>query len=59
MLAQEAVVLSPEVVVIGLYFGNDIWDAYMTVYGNETYEQFRDVRLVAELSTDTIGPVKI
>ena len=57
LLAQEAVVLSPEVVVIGLYFGNDIWGAYMTVYGNETYEQFRDVRLVAELSTDTIGPV--
>ena len=57
LLAQEAVALSPEIVVIGLYFGNDIWGAYMTVYGNETYEQFRDAQLVAELSTDTIGPV--
>ena len=56
VLAQEAVTLSPEIVVIGLYFGNDIWGAYETVYSNETYEQFRDARLVAELSIDTIGP---
>lgn len=54
-LAEEAVVLSPEVVVIALYFGNDIWGAYYTVYGNDTYERFRDPQLVDELSIDTVG----
>lgn len=33
LLRSRALQLHPAVVVIGFYFGNDVWDAYRTVYG--------------------------
>ncbi len=42
VLTGEALELSPEIIVVGLYFGNDIWGAYSLVYNNGYYAAFRD-----------------
>src|ERR1043166_1793444 len=36
-LIPKAVSLSPKVIVVGLYFGNDLYDAYSLTYANEKY----------------------
>jgi lysophospholipase L1-like esterase len=32
LLRSRALTLRPKIVVVGLYYGNDLWDAYKTVY---------------------------
>jgi len=44
--------LSPQIVVIALHMGNDLWDAYNMVYQSEAYS---DLRSRSDLSTDTIA----
>ncbi len=54
-LIQDALELSPEVIVIGLYFGNDLYGAYQVVYQNDTYSRFRNAEADSELFNDTIS----
>lgn len=49
-LLDEAMTLKPGTIVAGLYFGNDIWDAYDIVYHVDAHAQFRDPNAPAEFS---------
>jgi len=40
-LAHEALKLSPEILVVSLYFGNDIAEAYNLTYGLDFYKDYR------------------
>jgi hypothetical protein len=53
-LLPQALQLSPKIVVVGFYFGNDIYDAYHMAY---QYEAHRDLRssAVGDLSIDTVS----
>ncbi|GEM_PF-518115 len=43
VLTEQAIDLSPDLVVVGMYFGNDLADAYTMVYGDyEAYATLRD-----------------
>lgn len=45
VLADNAINLSPKLVIIGLYFGNDIHDSYYTIYVNkDTRDQYISLR---------------
>jgi hypothetical protein len=57
VLVDEAMELSPEIIVVGLYFGNDLEGAYRTVYGNDTYARFRSRESGSEEMEDMIGPL--
>ena len=55
VLAQDAETLSPDVLVVALYFGNDMYDAYRTVYQDDAYASFRAPGST-KLAEDTIRP---
>ena len=55
-LAQRSLKFSPEVVVVGVYLGNDIYDSYSIAYENEQYSALRDPQVASALSRDTVGP---
>ena len=55
ILTDKALGLSPKVMVVGLYFGNDLYDAYALTYSNERYAELRSARAPDQLMTDTIG----
>ncbi len=48
-LTERALRLSPKVIVIGLYFGNDLYDAYTLTYTNSLYAPLRKANPPAEL----------
>lgn len=54
VLIPQALRLSPKIIVVGLYLGNDIYDAYHMAY---QYDAHRDLRNAAagDLSADTVG----
>ncbi len=54
VLVEEALKLSPDIVLIGLYLGNDIWGAYYSVYEQDVYTQLRDSAAEATFGVDTI-----
>jgi len=56
VLIEDAIKLSPDVIVIGLYFGNDIWGAYDAVYPGGLYPELRDSGTDDDLLNDTISP---
>jgi hypothetical protein len=56
LLVSEAQALSPATIVIALYMGNDLADAYRMVYGSETHAHLRAPYAAPELFVDTIGP---
>lgn len=41
LLRTKAKSLRPSVVIVGLYFGNDLVDAYSAVYSNENWAKYR------------------
>jgi hypothetical protein len=41
VLAKQALQYSPDLVIVGLYFGNDFYDAYRIVYLEDTYSDMR------------------
>ncbi|MBX3707339.1 MAG: SGNH/GDSL hydrolase family protein [Pseudomonadales bacterium] len=41
LLAEFGLAMQPELVIIGLYFGNDLMDAYNLVYSNESWAHLR------------------
>lgn len=55
VLVKQALKLHPKDVVIGLYFGNDIWGAYNTVYTNNTYTYLRNPSLEAAFKANNIN----
>ncbi len=56
VLLDKALMLRPRVIVVGLYFGNDLWDAYRMVYTTENYGDLR-LRPTPEcLLEDSIEP---
>lgn len=54
VLAEQAVELSPQLVVIGMYFGNDFADAYNLVYGDYAHQSLRDSSFDLTAITQTI-----
>lgn len=54
MLTDQALSFTPQVIVVGLYFGNDLYDAYALVYGNEKYAELRSAQMSNQLKVDTI-----
>ncbi len=54
VLTEKALSFSPKVIVVGLYLGNDLYDAYALTYANDHYVDLRS-RAANELGQDTIG----
>ncbi len=55
-LTNDALHLSPKIIVIGFHFGNDLYDAYYMVYGRDRHAHFRKSSYEKELLLDTIDP---
>ena len=54
MLTDQALQLAPQIIVVGLYPGNDLYDAYNLAYRNEAYADLRLAQPSDELKNDTI-----
>lgn len=54
VLADEALKLAPKTIVIGLFLGNDLWDAYRMAYSLGLHPQFRQEGADAALLRDTV-----
>jgi lysophospholipase L1-like esterase len=54
ILIPEALRLSPKIIVVGFYLGNDIYDAYKMAYQYEAHRGLRSSK-VHDLSVDTVG----
>lgn len=54
VLSEEAIQLSPDRVIVGMYFGNDFADAYTLVYNHSRYEDVRDPSFDLSAITQTI-----
>jgi lysophospholipase L1-like esterase len=55
VLSEEAFELSPKVVIVAVYLGNDLFDAYSLAYKNDLYAGLRSPQS-AELALDTVSP---
>lgn len=55
-LTDKATQLSPKIIVIGLYFGNDLYDAYLLTYHNDAYASLRQSGAADKLLPDTVKP---
>jgi lysophospholipase L1-like esterase len=47
---------SPKIIIIGLYFGNDLYDAYVSIYTRDVFADLRRPDADPDWVTDTIGP---
>jgi lysophospholipase L1-like esterase len=56
VLTSEALSLSPKLIIVAVYLGNDIYDAYSMVYQHENYRNLRDVKAPKDFTVDTVGP---
>lgn len=56
VLASQALSLSPKLIIVGVYLGNDIYDAYSMAYQHENYRNLRDTKAPSNLTEDTVGP---
>lgn len=54
VLSEEAIELSPELVIVGMYFGNDFVDAYNIVYKNTAYRDLRSPNFNPAAITQTV-----
>jgi hypothetical protein len=55
-LTDKALTFSPRVVVVGVYTGNDLYDAYHLAYTCDDYRDLRAADAPPELFRDTVGP---
>jgi lysophospholipase L1-like esterase len=56
VLLERALSLSPKIVILGLYFGNDLYDAYRMVYQQEDIDpHFRLPNAPSSLYVDDVG----
>jgi len=53
-LTDKALSFSPKVIVVGLYFGNDLYDAYSLTYANDRYSDLRSNAAPTDLRVDSI-----
>ena len=53
-LIPQALRLSPKIIVVGLYLGNDIYDAYDMAYHYDAHRNLRDSG-AGDLSANTVG----
>ena len=56
VLTDKALSLSPKVIVVGLYLGNDLCDAYTLACGSDVYTDFREPGASGDLLRNTITP---
>jgi len=54
ILTDQALQLSPRTIVVGLYLGNDLYDAYRLTYHNDAFADMRLASPPDELMQDTI-----
>lgn len=54
MQADQALTFSPKTIVVGIYFGNDLYDAYTFTYGNERYADLRSKEIADRIKQDTV-----
>jgi lysophospholipase L1-like esterase len=54
-LTPQALKLSPKGIIIGLYLGNDIYDAYHLAYQYDAHRNLRNNLAAAELTEDTVS----
>jgi len=54
-LTEQALELSPDLVIVGLYFGNDFADAYTIVYGDYAHTDLRNPEFDFRAISQTIG----
>jgi len=54
MLTDKALSFSPRLIVVGLYFGNDIYDAYALAYANDHYVNLRNPQAPPDLTRNTV-----
>jgi hypothetical protein len=52
LLAHDALALKPKAILVGIYFGNDIFDSCNHAYGTDSYKRYRrpEARVAASLS---------
>lgn len=55
VLTVQALRLSPKIIVVGLYLGNDIYDGYKMAYHYEAHRALRGNNAAGDLSVDTVG----
>ena len=53
-LVPQALRLSPRIIVVGFYLGNDVYDAYRMAYQYDAYRSLRS-NAAGDLSVDTVG----
>jgi lysophospholipase L1-like esterase len=58
-LVQRSFRLSPKVVVVALYLGNDMYDSYRIAYKGESHSDLRVSENTSALMQDTVGPKAI
>jgi len=56
VLIDDALELSPRVVIVGLYLGNDLYDAYHLTYTRDRYAALRDPQAPPAVVHDAVGP---
>ena len=54
-LTDEALTLAPRTLVVGLYFGNDLYDAYAMTYQYDAHAPLRRPDAPADIADDTVG----
>jgi lysophospholipase L1-like esterase len=55
VLIPQALHLSPKIIAVGFYLGNDIYDAYRMAYQYEAHRGLRGSSAARDLSVDTVG----
>jgi hypothetical protein len=52
LLTDDALNMSPKIIVVGLYFGNDIFDSCNHVYGTESYNRYKNRNELSSIKSD-------
>jgi hypothetical protein len=52
LLADDALNMSPKIIVVGLYFGNDIFDSCNHVYGSDSYNLYKNTQEQDSIKND-------
>lgn len=55
VLTEEALDLTPELIIVGMYFGNDLADAYTIVYGDYAHTDLRNPNFDYAAISQSIG----
>jgi hypothetical protein len=58
LLSTRALRLRPSVIVVGFYYGNDLWDAYTTVYGLRYWAALRQEGLPTVSDSLPVPPTR-